>query len=112
MSESIQSTPNHPGSVPELSEVQRCELSAYNAAFEQLGFSWRWTESDYRALLALSDARARVEHYLREHHPHLLRAYDCGALVALIDELKCGCAAGRVSNDARQQSFDPEFRPL
>ena len=95
-----------------LSDVERCELSAYNAAFEQLGFSWRWSDEDYAALRDLPDASARVEHYLREHHPHLLRAYDAHALAALIQERKRDCETGAPPRDDRSQSFDPEFHPL
>lgn len=94
-----------------LSDAQRCELSAYNAAFEQLGFSWRWSEAEYQGLLKLSDAAARIERYIRDRHPHLLRAYDPSALAALVEERKRECEAGALSPD-RSQSFDPEFRPL
>ncbi len=100
-----------PLSEQRLSDVERCELSAYNAAFEQLGFSWRWSEADYRALSDLPDATARVECYIRDRHPHLLRAYDPAALAALIEERKRECEAGALPPD-RSQSFDPEFRPL
>jgi hypothetical protein len=87
-------------------------LSAYNTAFEQLGFSWRWDENDYRALLVLPHATARVEHYIREQHPHLLHAYDAQTLVVLIEALKQDREAGAALPDERLQSFDPEFRPL
>lgn len=95
-----------------LSDTERCELAAYNAAFEQLGFAWRWSDEDYRALLNLPDATARVAHYITEHHPHLLSAYDPGALASLIQEIKRGCESGASVRDDRLQSFDPEFRPL
>lgn len=105
--------PQHfPSSESRLSDVERCELSAYNAAFEQLGFSWRWSEADYQALRDLPDVTARVEHYLRAHHPHLLRAYEAHALAALIQERKRDCEIGALRSDDRAQSFDPEFRPL
>ena len=105
--------PQHfPSSESRLSDVERCELSAYNAAFEQLGFSWRWSEADYQALRDLPDVTARVEHYLRAHHPHLLRAYEAPALAALIQERKRDCEIGALRSDDRAQSFDPEFRPL
>lgn len=95
-----------------LSDSERCELAAYNAAFEQLGFSWRWSDADYQALLDLPDAHARVEHYIRDRHSHLLCAYDPHALAALIEERKRECEGGAARADDRSHNFDPEFRPL
>ena len=112
MSQSTPQSPTDPGPAPALSDIQRCELTAYNAAFEQIGFSWRWSETDYWHLLEFADARARIEHYVRTHHPHLLHAYDCAALASLIEDLKGDCQAGAVPDGTRLQSFDSESRPL
>ena len=40
---------------------------AFNQAFEEAGLPWRWDETTYRQLLAISGGRERIRHFL-EHH--------------------------------------------
>ncbi|MBT2322262.1 hypothetical protein J7E62_07885 [Variovorax paradoxus] len=63
------------------------ERNAYNAAFYELGFRWYWDSNTYYELLGrIPDAVDRIQHYLKTHQPHLLRAYDAEFLVAVIQE--------------------------
>jgi hypothetical protein len=59
------------------------DVEAFNAAFEELELSWRW-DRDVIAGLGATDDRARVDAFLRKHHPHLLKVYDAPFLVDLI----------------------------
>jgi HAD superfamily hydrolase (TIGR01509 family) len=45
------------GAVVESSEIQR---QAYNAAFEEAGLAWHWSETTYRQLLGLTGGKARL----------------------------------------------------
>lgn len=74
-----------------LSEAERRELAAYNAAFAELGFAWRWSPAEFRELDAIAGPLQRVRHYVETRQPHLLKAYDAHALAKLIVELKADC---------------------
>ena len=63
-------------------------ISAYNAAFSELGLRFRW---DTGALGSMGDTRcerACMAEFIRRHHPHLLKAYDAEFLSGLICEHK------------------------
>jgi hypothetical protein len=65
------------------------ERDAYNAAFDELGFSWHWDSDTYDQLLRQSsNAEERISHYLETRQPHLLTAYDAAFLVAVIQKKK------------------------
>ena len=65
------------------------ELSAYNAAFYELGLRWHWDSVTYDRLLQDSPIAAeRLRNYLTQWHPHLLRAYDADFLIAAIEAKK------------------------
>ena len=66
------------------SEVER---NAFNAAFYELGFRWHWDSDTYYALLErCANTAERIRHYLETRQPHLLRAYDAGFLVRVIED--------------------------
>lgn len=57
------------------------ECSAFNAAFYELGLRWHWDSATYERLSAEpGEDRSRVQRYLEQTQPHLLRAYDAGFL--------------------------------
>jgi hypothetical protein len=62
--------------------------NAYNAAFCELEFSWRWDARTYLELLYIPEEKSRIRAYLQQHQAHLLRAYDIGFLSDLIYETK------------------------
>jgi hypothetical protein len=65
------------------------ERNAYNAAFYELGFRWHWDSDTYDQLLREgSNPEERIRHYLETRQPHLLKAYEAGFLVELIQEKK------------------------
>jgi hypothetical protein len=65
------------------------ERNAYNAAFHELGFRWHWDRDTYDQLLRQGPSSAkRIRHYLETCQPHLLKAYDAGFLVGVIEEKK------------------------
>lgn len=67
---------------------EEIDLDAYNGAFWDLGFKWRWDGETYRALCGLGDEKERIRAYLESQQPHLLKAYDAEFLVDLIHENK------------------------
>jgi hypothetical protein len=69
------------------------QRNAYNAAFHELGLSWYWDASDYASVLAVSDDRAGLRHYLAQHQPHLLSAHDADFLIEAILAAKARCQA-------------------
>ncbi len=51
---------------------QQGHLPAYNAAFEEIGLSWHWSQELYRKeLLLLPGGRERIRHYLIKHKPRV-----------------------------------------
>jgi hypothetical protein len=60
------------------------DCECFNAAFLELGFEWQWDPELYASLGRISGERERVATYVREHQPHLLRAYDLGFLCDVI----------------------------
>lgn len=66
----------------------RIDLSAYNAAFYELGLRWHWDDATYEQLCSVACERTRVRHYLEQAQPHLLRAYDADFLADAILQAK------------------------
>lgn len=64
------------------------ELDAFNAAFDELGFDWRWDRATMAELAAIADDKDRVRVYVSRHHPHLLKVYDAEFLSGLIVDTK------------------------
>jgi transcriptional regulator of met regulon len=62
-------------------------LSAFNAAFAELGLRFRWDMQTLYSLAVIEGERARISAYIDAHHSHLLKAYSseflCEAILAL-----------------------------
>lgn len=69
-------------------DAEEIHLSAYNAAFYELGLRWHWDAETYRNLCrhAANDDAVRV--YLETEQPHLLKAYDVEFLSHAIENTK------------------------
>jgi hypothetical protein len=59
-------------------------LSAYNAAFSDLGLRFRWDRETLDALNEFTSEAARITAYIERFHAHLHRAYDADFLAQLI----------------------------
>jgi hypothetical protein len=59
-------------------------LSAYNAAFSDLGLRFRWDHATLEALGTVSSELARITAYIERFHAHLHKAYDADFLAQLI----------------------------
>jgi hypothetical protein len=59
-------------------------LSAYNAAFSDLGLRFRWDRDTLNALNEFSNEIARITAYIERYHAHLHKAYDADFLSQLI----------------------------
>jgi hypothetical protein len=59
-------------------------LSAYNAAFSDLGLRFRWDRATLDTLKEFSGELARITAYIERYHSHLHRAYDADFLSQLI----------------------------
>jgi hypothetical protein len=59
-------------------------LSAYNAAFSDLGLRFRWDRETLDALSEFNSESARITAYIEQHHAHLHKAYDAEFLAQLI----------------------------
>lgn len=68
---------------------EEADRNAYNAAFSELEFSWRWDARTYRDLLSIPEEKGRIRAYLERHQSHLLKAYDPSFLSELIYRTKC-----------------------
>jgi len=75
-------------SVDRAAEVQ---LSAYNAAFHELGLSWYWDLPTWRGLQPAETEAERVRRYLQTAQSHLLKAYDADFLVDAIEKTRARC---------------------
>lgn len=59
-------------------------LSAYNAAFSDLGLRFRWDRATLDLLKEFSGEVARITAYIERYHGHLHRAYDADFLAQMI----------------------------
>jgi hypothetical protein len=69
-------------------EAEEIHLSAYNAAFYELGLRWHWCADTYRELRRHAGNSDAVKVYLETHQPHLLKAYDADFLSRAIEATK------------------------
>jgi hypothetical protein len=63
-------------------------LSAYNAAFSDLGLRFRWDRDTLDALNEFNSEVARITAYIERFHSHLHKAYDADFLAQLILQKK------------------------
>ena len=59
-------------------------LSAYNAAFSDLGLRFRWDHATLDVLKEFNSEAARITAYIERFHAHLHRAYDADFLAQMI----------------------------
>lgn len=59
-------------------------LSAYNAAFSDLGLRFRWDRHTLTTLNEFKSEVARITAYIERYHAHLHTAYDAEFLAQLI----------------------------
>ncbi|MFM0175115.1 hypothetical protein [Paraburkholderia sediminicola] len=59
-------------------------LSAYNAAFSDLGLRFRWDRATLDVLKEFNSEAARITAYIERFHAHLHRAYDADFLAQMI----------------------------
>ncbi|MEZ0603715.1 hypothetical protein ACAX43_16385 [Paraburkholderia sp. IW21] len=59
-------------------------LSAYNAAFSDLGLRFRWDRATLDVLKEFNSETARITAYIERFHAHLHRAYDAEFLAQMI----------------------------
>ena len=77
-------------------------LADLNRAFWDLGLRFSWDEKTWAAMTSLPDLRARLQHYLQAHQPHLLSVYDVDMLRGMIEERLANPADARVGMEAHR----------
>lgn len=82
-------------------DAEEIHLSAYNAAFYELGLRWHWDSTTYQALLSCTDDKGRIRRYIETRHPHLLNAYDIDFLAGAIHAAKMRCYDSLMACGAR-----------
>jgi hypothetical protein len=77
-------------------------LADLNRAFWDLGLRFSWDEKTWASMTRLPDLRARLDHYLQAHQPHLLAVYDVDFLRGLIEERLARPGDARVGMEAHR----------
>jgi hypothetical protein len=72
-------------------DTEEIHLSAYNAAFYELGLKWHWDMETYQTILSGADDKIRIRKYIETRQPHLLNAYDIDFLADAIQAAKTRC---------------------
>ena len=67
-----------------VSSADDAHLSAYNAAFSDLGLRFRWDQTTLDVLKEFNSEAARITAYIERFHSHLHRAYDAEFLAQKI----------------------------
>jgi hypothetical protein len=67
-----------------LESTDSAHLSAYNAAFSDLGLRFRWDQATLDVLTEFTGEAARITAYIERFHAHLHRAYDAEFLAQVI----------------------------
>ena len=71
-----------------LADTEDAHRQAFNRAFAELGFEWRWERALYRDLLCVAGGKERLRHYWRLHQPEFTANNDVLALSADIHRVK------------------------
>ena len=77
-------------------------LADLNRAFWDLGLRFSWDEETWAAMTSLPDLRARLQHYLQRHQPHLLAVYDVDLLRGMIEERLANPVDARLGMEAHR----------
>ncbi len=71
-----------------LADTESAHLSAFNAAFQEVGLDWHWSESMYTVLLDVTGGKERIFHYWKMVDPDHLAASRAGEIIAQIHGVK------------------------
>ena len=80
----------------------QASLADLNRAFWDLGLRFSWDEETWASMTQLPDLRARLQHYLQQHQPHLLGVYDVDQLRGMIEERLANPSDSRVGMEAHR----------
>ena len=69
---------------PAVDHPDDAHLSAYNAAFSELGLRFRWDPATLDMLKEFNSEAARITAFIERYHSHLHRAYDADFLAQMI----------------------------
>ncbi|MFM0200847.1 hypothetical protein PQR53_13345 [Paraburkholderia fungorum] len=67
-----------------LASPDDAHLSAFNAAFSDLGLRFRWDQATLDVLKEFTSEAARITAYIERFHAHLHSAYDAEFLAQMI----------------------------
>lgn len=59
-------------SIDAIVDTSALQLRAFNAAFSELGFEWRWSEEDFDTLRNIAGERHRISWFAEHYHGHVL----------------------------------------
>ena len=81
-----------------LAETEDVHLAAFNDAFADAGFAWRWDELLYERLLTVTGGKERIAHYLATHalpqlEPAAVAALHAAKTAHYVERM----AAGRIA---------------
>ncbi len=65
-----------------LAETEEIHRQCFNAAFEQAGLDWRWSQALYSELLSVTGGKERIRHYLKSYLPDFQAPVELGQYVA------------------------------
>ncbi len=71
-----------------LADTESAHLGAFNAAFQEVGLDWHWSESMYTGLLDVTGGKERIFHYWNMVDPDHLAASKAGEIIAQIHNAK------------------------
>ncbi|NQV46681.1 MAG: HAD-IA family hydrolase [Rhodospirillaceae bacterium] len=71
-----------------LADTEDAHRLAFNAAFADYGFHWKWDRDVYTRLLAVTGGRARIRHFLEGAAPDMLERADIGDVIASLHKCK------------------------
>jgi HAD superfamily hydrolase (TIGR01509 family) len=71
-----------------LADTESAHRSAFNAAFQEVGLNWHWSDSMYTGLLDVTGGKERIFHYWKMVDPDHLAASKAGDIIEQIHSVK------------------------
>ncbi|MFQ5642336.1 MAG: HAD family hydrolase [Thiogranum sp.] len=71
-----------------LAETEEIHRQSFNAAFEQAGLDWHWSQQMYTGLLAVTGGKERIRYYLEKDLPEFTAPGDLDAYIAALHVAK------------------------